>query len=312
MIAPIAFILPTRDRAAVLERFLETARAQDVLPAEIVVVDASRDDSTERLLHRLAPAWPQEIRWTWQRAARVGLAPQRNQAVEAATQPYVLFLDDDIELAPGCLRALHEVVSGDPACGGATATIVNEPYHPPGRATRGLMRWFEHGVARPGYASACVGPGWTFMHDPAGPELTRAEWMGGGCTLYRKAALPVPAVPAHFEEGALGEDLAASLQVAKQWKTWHVRAARCVHNSQGGAHKRSLARLADQGLRNRHWIMTRVMGRREPRDHFDFALMHLFRLLGMMASIRSWPHALPCLAGWLRGAARLCREGHPA
>ena len=169
------------------------------------------------------------------------------------------------------------------------------------------MRWFENGHARDTYASACVGPGWTFLHDAEvlGASLMRAEWLGGGCTLYRKSALPVPAVPDHFEGGAIGEDLAASLHVGQRWKMWHVRAARCIHDSQGGSHKRSRIRLADQGLRNRHYIMTRVMGKDTPRDHLDFALMFAFSLMSLLRRPASWPCVLPNLAGYLLAVWKL-------
>lgn len=169
------------------------------------------------------------------------------------------------------------------------------------------MRWFENGHMRDTYASACVGPGWTFLHDAEvlGAPLMRAEWLGGGCTLYRKSALPVPAVPDHFEGGAIGEDLAASLHVGQRWKMWHVRAARCIHDSQGGSHKRSRIRLADQGLRNRHYIMTRVMGKDTPRDHLDFALMFAFSLMSLLRRPASWPCVLPNLAGYLLAVWKL-------
>ena len=308
MIVPVSAILPTRNRAPILARFLETLFHQEVLPAEIVICDASDNDDTDNLIQSEFPRWDSRVRWVYQRAARTGLAPQRNQAVARASQPFVWFLDDDILLEPGCLRWLYETVSREPQTGGATASLVNEPYHPPGRMTRALMRWFEDGRTRPTYASACVGPGWTFLHDLHGPALTPAEWMGGGCTMYRKDALPVPAVPDHFEGGAIGEDLAASLHVAKSWQTWHVRDARCLHESQGGSHKRSASSLADQGLRNRYWIMTRVMRKTTRRDHFDFALMHAFTLASLLSRPSQWLYLLPTVTGWARALGKLPKQ----
>jgi len=310
-IVPVSAILPTRNRTPILARFLESLAAQDTLPQEIVICDASDDASTQDLVRECIPQWHQRfgsgVRWQYLPATRIGLAPQRNQAVAAATQPLVWFLDDDILLEPGCLKHLFVAIDADAAVGGVTATLINEPYHPPGVCTRALMRWFENGHERETYASACVGPGWTFLHDaaPEGPPLMRAEWLGGGCTLYRKAALPVPAVPAHFEAGAIGEDLAASLTVAQRWKLWHVRAARCIHDSQGGSHKRSLVSLADQGLRNRHYILTRVMGRDAPGDFFDFAVMLTFSLLSHLKSPARWPVAFLVLVGYCRAIWKL-------
>ncbi|GEP43549.1 glycosyltransferase family 2 protein [Brevifollis gellanilyticus] len=307
-IVPVSAILPTRNRAPILARFLESLEVQDTLPREIVICDASDGDDTRALVESIRPRWQQrfgdQVVWQYLLANRKGLAPQRNQAVAAATQTYVWFLDDDIILEPGCLKHLHDVIAKDETVGGVTATLINEPYHPPGKATRALMRWFENGHVRDTYASACVGPGWTFLHDASleGPPLMRAEWLGGGCTLYTKAALPVPAVPDHFEGAAIGEDLAASLTVGQRWKMWHVRAARCIHDSQGGIHKRSRRALADQGLRNRYYIMTRVMGRDTPRDHLNLALMLGFSLLGSMRRPSQWMAGLQTILGYAQAA----------
>jgi GT2 family glycosyltransferase len=308
---PVSAIIPTRNRAETLTCFLDSLASQDSLPAEIVICDASDDDSTLTRVASIQADWAKSagsgVRWIVQRACQVGLAPQRNQAVAAAQQPLVWFLDDDIVLDRGCLHHLHAALTSEPTLGGVTATLVNEPYHPPGHLTLALMRWFENGRERSSYASSCIGPGWTFLPDgtlPA-PMLKPAEWLGGGCTLYRKTALPCPAVPAHFEAGALGEDLAASLSVGLHWQLGHAPAARAIHNSQGGDHKASISRRADQSLRNRYHIMTRIMGKQSPRDHLDFTLMHLFTLASLLRCRRTWSALIPTTVGYCQALFKL-------
>lgn len=306
-VVQLSAILPTRNRSAILSRFFASLEKQDTLPVEMVICDGSDDDATKAVCTDWQRRWDPRVSWVYQRANRVGLAPQRNQAVSASTQPFVWFLDDDMLLEPDCVRRLFEAATSDEAIGGVTATLINEPYQPPGKHVRMLMRWFENGIERESYASSCVGPGYTFLHDASleGPPLMKAEWLGGGCTVYRKAALPTPAVPDHFEGGAIGEDLAASLAVGKHWKLFHVRAARAVHDSQGGAHKRSLSRLADQGLRNRYYIMTQVMGRQSLRDHFDFALMMIFGLASLMTRPSQWQQVPPIVVGYCQAILKL-------
>jgi glycosyltransferase involved in cell wall biosynthesis len=309
-IVPLSAILPTRNRATILARFFDSLEQQDTMPAEMVICDASSDDASWHICKEREARWGSRVQWIIERAHRTGLAPQRNQAVAAATQPFVWFLDDDMLLEPGCVRELFQAVTSSDHIGGVTATLINEPYHPPGKATRALMRWFEHGIERESYASACVGPGWTFLHDTSAdaPALLKAEWLGGGCTIYRKVALPVPAVPDHFEAGAIGEDLAASLTVGQRWQMFHVPAACAIHDSQGGDHKRSMRVRADQGLRNRFYIMTRVMGKDTPRDVFDFALMFAFILASLLSSPSQWSYLLPNLAGMLQGTWKLLTQ----
>lgn len=307
-VIPVSAVIPTRHRAVVLARLLDDIQSQDALPAEILVCDASEDDATQKLVKDTARGLT-GTRLQWLKAGQPGAAAQRNQAIAAASEPHIWLLDDDMRLEPGCLRALHDAMTAHAGCGGVTATLVNENYTPPGRLTRALMRWFEHGISRQSYASACVGPGWTFMHDGSGsaPAVHRAEWLGGGCTLYRKDALPAPPFPQHFHGASLAEDLALSLQVGEKWSLLHVRDARAVHDSQGGDHKRSRVGLARQGLRNRHFIMTHIMGKTDLRDHFDFALMLAFGVAGLLRSPRNWRSALEVMLGCALGAMDVLR-----
>jgi glycosyltransferase involved in cell wall biosynthesis len=303
-VVPVSVILPTRNRAAMMTRVLESLHAQTAWPAEIVICDASDDESTGTVVQSAMEKWQgTAVVWRYDKARRTGLAPQRNQAVQAATQPYVWFLDDDVILEPGCLQQLHQAVAADEGVGGATATITNQGYQPPGKWAALLMRWFEHGRVRQSYAAACVGPCCTFMPDTA-PDiapLMPAEWLIGCCSLYRKSALPVPAVPDHFEGGAFGEDLAASLTVRRTHRLVHVRDARCYHDSQGGEHKSSLRRTARLGVGNRHYIMTHILGKDTLRDHLDFALLHLFYLAALLVRRPGKGRFLPVLSGYAQG-----------
>ncbi len=289
-------------------RFLESLYAQTVWPSEMVFCDASDDDSTFAVVQSAERKWEgAAVSWRYEKADRVGLAPQRNQAVASSSQPYVWFLDDDVLLEPRCLECMHAVVSADASIGGATATITNQGYQPPGRWATLLMRLFERGRVRETYAASCVGPCCTFMPDNSNniPPVMAAEWLIGCCSLYRKSALPVPAVPDHFEGGGFGEDLAASLSVGRMHRLVHVRDARCFHDSQGGEHKSSLRRTAEQGVRNRHYIMTRIMGKDSVRDHLDFALLHLF-YVGALALKGTAPgRFLPVLTGYVQGFGKL-------
>jgi glycosyltransferase involved in cell wall biosynthesis len=307
-VVPVSAILPTRQRAPLLKRFLASLHGQSVLPAEIIVCDASDDDATAAVVNEAKTEWNDgRISWRYLRAVRVGLAPQRNQAVAAATQTYAWFLDDDVILDPACCEALHRTLDTYADVGGVTATITNQGYTAPGKFVRRLMRWLEHGHERPTYAGACIGPGYTFMPDtsPDIAPLSRVEWLIGCCSMYRKSLLPVPAVPDHFEQGALGEDLAASLSVGQRHRLLHVRDARCFHDSQGGSHKSSQHRIADQSLRNRWFIMTQVMGRDTPGDMLDFVVMHLFTLLSRLSRPSQWRFLLPNIAGYSQAVWKL-------
>lgn len=87
-LAPIAVIIPTVGRVRVLEVVLRGLLSQGVLPQEVVIVDASADDSVERLCKPYRGIYTGRI--VYEKAKRRGAAAQRNQGVAASTQAYIL------------------------------------------------------------------------------------------------------------------------------------------------------------------------------------------------------------------------------
>ena len=198
-------------------------------------------------------------------AVFLGAASQRNEGVTQASQPFILFLDDDILPEPDCIKRLWTAMEGDARLGGVNATITNQQFHPPGRVTHLLYRLLDpRRLAAADYAGRVLGPGVNLL--PADrddlPEVVPVEWLNTTCTLYRREALPDPPFPARFTGYSLMEDLALSLIVGKTWKLANARTARIFHDSQPGTHKDDAAELARMELVNRHYVMSAVLGRR--------------------------------------------------
>jgi glycosyltransferase involved in cell wall biosynthesis len=106
----VSVVIPTRDRASLLRRTLAGLAAQDLAPDrfEVIVVDDASGDETPRFLETARMPFPLH-------AVRVeanrGRAAARNRGLERARGELVVFLDDDMEVVPGFLRAhlgLHE------------------------------------------------------------------------------------------------------------------------------------------------------------------------------------------------------------
>src|SRR6266498_3763264 len=95
----ISVVIPTYDRCEALARTLG-ALARQTLPAKdfevVVVVDGSRDD-TRAVLEMLET--PFALRWLWQE--NLGRSAARNAGIRAARADVVVFVDDDVEPAPG-------------------------------------------------------------------------------------------------------------------------------------------------------------------------------------------------------------------
>lgn len=300
VILPVSAVVPTVDRANVLRRTLQSLAQQEVLPSELIIIDGSREDDTRAVIDHWASSVGAGCEIVYQRASKLGAATQRNQGVAAATQPFIWFFDDDILFEPHCVARLWQAMENDKTLGGVNAMITNQRYLPPGFVSRSLFRCLNGG-ARGSYAGKCIGPAFNILpeDDPQLPEITSVEWLNTTCTLYRREALPDPLFPDHFVGYSLMEDLALSLQVGKAWKLANARTARIFHDSQPGEHKNDPMALAKMELVNRHYVMTRVMGRCQITDYLKLMLLQAFGVITPLVTKSAWL-SLPAV---LRGKA---------
>lgn len=303
---PISAVIATRDRPEKLAGLFRTLRLQGRAVAEVVVVDASTDDRT-RALCEGAEA-PSGTRWF--RARQPGAASQRNEGVALSSQPFVLFVDDDILLEPGSLGALWEAMCRDAGLGGVNAMITNQVYHAPGRISRLLYGWMHRGPVGD-YSGKCVGPGINFLPKDTGDrrDISPVDWLNLGLTLYRREALPDPPFHPHFIGYSMGEDLALSLVVARKWRLANVPAARVFHDTGSGRRSLGAARGAAMELVNRHFIMTEIRGMRRPGDYGKLAAWELFSIASTLRSPGGWARLPAVLAGKVRGIVEILGAG---
>ena len=300
---PISAIVPTRNRRVPLERMLNSLAQQSPQPVEMVVVDASTDDDTERLCKSSVSGLETKI--IYHRATDVGAATQRNQAIRYASQQTIWFVDDDVIFEPDCLERLWSALRDDPRLGGVNAMIVNQKYSSPGLASR-LLFQFLNGRSESSYAGKCIGPALNLLPEdrPDLPEVVPVEWLNTTCTLYRREALPEPWFPDHFTGYSMMEDVALSLVVGRRWKLANARTARIFHNSQNGRHKADLVSLSEMELVNRHYVMTNILNRQQTGDYLKLGLLELFSI-GTFLLSENWRLIPKVLKGKLRAIKKL-------
>jgi glycosyltransferase involved in cell wall biosynthesis len=93
---PISVVVPARNEASRIEAFLAAIRANN--PAEVILVDGSSTDATRDLAHTLVDRIIID--------AGTGPGAARQLGAEAASMAWVAFVDVDVDLPPGALRAL--------------------------------------------------------------------------------------------------------------------------------------------------------------------------------------------------------------
>jgi glycosyltransferase involved in cell wall biosynthesis len=120
----ISVVTPTHDKAPLLERTLESLEHQD-LPwsdYEVVVVDDGSTDLTPELLRAYRPNYGfKPVRLDENR----GRAAARNRGLSVAEGELIIFLDDDMELSAGFLRAHQEFHEAHPRAAGVGNVIMH-------------------------------------------------------------------------------------------------------------------------------------------------------------------------------------------
>jgi glycosyltransferase involved in cell wall biosynthesis len=91
----ISVVIPTFNRARVLERAIESVLIQDFRDFELIVVDDGSTDSTREILEKVANCEGERVRCVFQENR--GVSSARNLGIRASSGQWVAFLDSDDE-----------------------------------------------------------------------------------------------------------------------------------------------------------------------------------------------------------------------
>jgi GT2 family glycosyltransferase len=242
----VSLIIPTLSRLHELEVTLAAIRAGTVLPRELIVVDASPDDRTERFIGELASK-ASDVDLIYVRAAQAGVPGQRNAGLTRATEDFILFVDNDVTVAPDFIEELLKAFD-DPEVGAACGLITNQVR--PSRYTRWVQWIFRQTrYARRSYYQRSGFP--TFLYRPEEPALVGA--LTGGLTMFRREAI----ADFRFDDRVLFiDDDNYSLDLrARGWKLRQWPAARATHRE--AAEGRSFARRVRSNVVGRRLLHAR-------------------------------------------------------
>ncbi|MDQ2871800.1 MAG: glycosyltransferase family 2 protein, partial [Candidatus Eremiobacteraeota bacterium] len=98
----LSVIIATKDRAAYLDRALESFSKQiDAPPFEVVIVDNGSTDATPQVVDRAKRQYPFEVTYVFEE--RPNRAAARNRGIAVALGGLVVFCDDDVYAPPAFL-----------------------------------------------------------------------------------------------------------------------------------------------------------------------------------------------------------------
>jgi glycosyltransferase involved in cell wall biosynthesis len=108
----VSVVVPTRDRADLLEALLDSLSRQSLDPStfEVIVVDDASTDSTPEVLQRAAERAHYDLRVV--PGPGMGPAAARNRGWREATSPLIAFTDDDCVVTPAWLGELVAAADG--------------------------------------------------------------------------------------------------------------------------------------------------------------------------------------------------------
>lgn len=199
----ISILIPTHNRAAILARTLDslrTLRLPPDMPVELVVVANACADNTELVIAETAPRLPFPIRCVIEPVP--GLSVARNRAVAAAAHDLLIFLDDDVRVAPDWLLAHHDLFMNHRA--DVTTGRIDlwwEETKDPGWLSRGMATILGHFDLGPGVLEPpgheVRGGNFGFRREvfekagPFSPALGRAgtQLLGGEESLFSQRAV---------------------------------------------------------------------------------------------------------------------------
>jgi cellulose synthase/poly-beta-1,6-N-acetylglucosamine synthase-like glycosyltransferase len=103
-------VVPTYNRARIVERCVDSCLAQSFADFELIVVDDHSTDDTVQALERYGDS---RLRLVVHDRNR-GISPSRHTGVVNASGEWIVIVDSDWELMPGALSRLREIIEGLP------------------------------------------------------------------------------------------------------------------------------------------------------------------------------------------------------
>jgi glycosyltransferase involved in cell wall biosynthesis len=125
----ISVIVCTRNRSEDIREFLKSISSQTLFPKEVIIVDDSDCDETEKIVNKTRKLFNNKVPIIYVRNLRQKrLTVARNVGVDHAKGEILLFLDDDVTMDDRYLEALKKVYEKYPNAMGVQGYIVNQDY----------------------------------------------------------------------------------------------------------------------------------------------------------------------------------------
>jgi len=229
--------IPTYNRPHMIERLLDNLALQKRLPDEILIIDASPNPDTKRVVARHESRFPPRVvRYI---RSEKGLTRQRNAAIGSTQADLIFMLDDDVLLENDCIQVMEEFMDSETgqAFGGVSAYITNDY----GKPFYGIEQLYH----RVGIYERLEPGRW--LYNGAFLELSKltpfsgiypADFLPGCAMMFRRNVLLKISPDSNFPYGG-GEDKHLTLRISYKYKLGVLGTARLRHDHDPGGARRN-------------------------------------------------------------------------
>lgn len=305
-----SFIVCTRDRPDDLLTCVRSIVSQNILPYELIIVDASVASIARRNYEQVTAALTGvSVSLHYCRSSKASLPFQRNLGVEASSGDILFFFDDDVILQAGfhgAMLGLYEQYGADEV-GGIQGMAINAPQ--PSLKGRLFRFIFLPERTPPALVQRMHPSSFQYMRFVRQPDtVAEIEWMSGYCMSFKREVFD----DFCFDErvnGYGGEDIEFSYRVSRKYRLLRAASVPLIHTESPVARPEP-EELAEIRVVDRHYVFHKNMPQRK-RDR----VAYLWALFGhvLMAGYNAVQHRdAGYLVGTMRGLRRIIRGQVPS
>ncbi len=290
-------IVPTYRRPQDVMSLLNTLVSQEYnrpgsVPATVAIVDGSSEDDVEEAVTAVArQSLPFHLRYI--RSPR-GLTRQRNVGIDATSEEFVFFLDDDAIPDVGYFQAVLEVFENDKPgdIGAVGGCVLNDLNQAPSWTWRLRLALRLAPLTEPMQYTHCGTSTPRALMKPFS-GIRRVDVLSGCAFSFRRGVLECERFSQFFEGYSQGEDMEMSLRVGQRWVVVCAGDARVMHIPSPAGRPASFQK-GRMDVRNRLFIWRRYSQQRaclvdRLRLGGDFVFLLALDLLKFLA--RPWRFA---------------------
>jgi GT2 family glycosyltransferase len=245
----LAIVIPSKNRAADIERALRTIRAQQTRPDRIIVIDQSDQPYDlppgEDLVHHYDPGIP-------------GSSVAKNVGIALTDCAIVVFMDDDVEVTSDVVALIRESLRERSDAVGVECDVLTPlqrtHVEPPGLGARLWKAW--QGLFWRGFFSH------GFVSNPRTDEVERVH----GCAMaFRSSLFKREQFDQQLTDYSYGEDWEFSKRARRHGRLYRVRGATIIHH-ESPVNRYGQRRLLEQRWQNMRYFYRKLSADRGPTD----------------------------------------------